>query len=70
MCKYNFVLMIEVYCMQSSCLLTMVRKHKIKANVIKHWEAVNALQTVIAEATTRFTLSICDALMNSEFAYQ
>lgn len=62
--------MIDVYCMQSSYLLTIVRKHKIKTNVIKHWESVNALQTVLAEATTRFTSSLCDALMNSEFAYQ
>lgn len=54
----------------NSYLLTMVRKHTIKADPIKHWESVNALQTVLAEATTRFTSSICDALIDSEFAFQ
>lgn len=54
----------------NSYSLTIMRKHTIKADVIKHWESVNALQTVLAESTIRFTSSICDALMDPEFAFQ
>lgn len=48
----------------------MIRKYTIKADVIKYWESANAVKTVLAEATTRFTSSICDALMDLEFAFQ
>lgn len=69
--EFNFDLIMHEYCMQSSnsCLLTIVRKQTIQADVIKHCESVNALQTVLAEATT-FITSISDALVDSEFVFQ
>lgn len=69
--KFNFDLIIHVYCMKllNSYLLTMVRIQTIQADVIKHWESVNALQTVLAEKTTYIT-SISDALVDTELAFQ
>lgn len=52
--KFNFDLVIHVYCMPSlnSYLLTMLRKQTIQADIIKHCESVNALQIVLKETTT------------------
>lgn len=62
--------MTDVYAVFKFLFADHGKKTQIKADVIKHWESVNALQAVLAEATTRFSSSICDALMDSEFAFQ